>query len=403
MNETLDVLIVGGGLVGASLAIALDDSGLAVALAEAVPPRVDLQPSYDERNLALARASVNALESLGVLDATAPATPIRRIHVSRRGDFGAARLDAAELGLPAFGAVIPARELGNALLRRLDHCADLQRIAPAQAVAIEPGMDAVRVELRSGDTTRHLRTRLLVGADGSESFVRGALGIDAHRHDYEQSAIVTTLTVEKPLDGLAYERFTDSGPVALLPLGERRAGLVLSVSTEQAADVAALDDMAFIAFVHERFGWRAGRFSRPGRRKPYPLARVLAERTTAPRSVLVGNAAQTVHPLGAQGFNLGLRDALVLAEQLRDAHAAGADPGAETLLARHVERRAADRAATTAFSDDLVRLTGSDFLPLRLARSLGLHALDRSASLKRRFALRGMGFRGDTPTAGLSR
>ena len=403
MNETLDVLIIGGGLVGASLAIALDGSGLSVALAEAAPPRVDLQPSYDERNLALARASVNALESLGVVDAAEPLVPIRRIHVSRRGDFGAARLDAAGLGLPAFGAVMPARELGNALLRRLDACRELQRIAPAQAAAIDVGMDAVAVGLRSGDTTRSVRTRLLVGADGSESFVRGALGIDVQRHDYAQSAIVTTLTVEKPLDGLAYERFTDSGPVAVLPLGERRAGLVLSVATEQAADVAALDDEAFIAFVHERFGWRAGRFSRPGRRKPYPLARVLAERTTAPRSVLVGNAAQTVHPLGAQGFNLGLRDALVLAELLRAARATGADTGDATLLARYVERRAADRAATTAFSHDLVRLTGSDFLPLRIARSLGLHALDRLAPLKRGFALRGMGFRGDTPAAGLSR
>jgi 2-octaprenyl-6-methoxyphenol hydroxylase len=403
VNETLDVLIVGGGLVGASLAIALDRCGLAVALAEAAPPRVDLQPSYDERNLALACASVNALESLGVLDASSPTAPIRRIHVSRRGDFGAARLDAAELGLPAFGAVIPARELGNALLRRLDACRELQRIAPARAVAIAIGADVATVELRCGDSTRSVRTRLLVGADGSESFVRHALGIAVQRHDYAQSAIVTTLTVEKPLDGLAYERFTDSGPVALLPLGERRAGLVLSVPAEQAEGVAALDDVAFIAFVHERFGWRAGRFTRPGRRKPYPLARVFAERTSAPRSVLVGNAAQTVHPLGAQGFNLGLRDALVLAELLREAHAAGADPGAENLLARHVERRAGDRAATTAFSDDLVRLTGSDFLPVRIARSLGLHVLDRIAPLKRGFALRGMGFRGDTPAASLSR
>lgn len=403
VNETLDVLIIGGGLVGASLAIALDGCGLTVALAEAVPPRADLQPSYDERNLALARASVNALESLGVLDASLPTSPIRRIHVSRRGDFGAARLDAAELGLPAFGAVIPARELGNALLRRLDACRELERIAPARAVSIAIGADAATVELRGGDSTRSVRTRLLVGADGSESFVRQALGITAQRHDYAQSAIVTTLTVERPLDGLAYERFTDSGPVALLPLGERRAGLVLSVPTEQAEGVAALDDAAFIDFVHERFGWRAGRFTRPGRRKPYPLARVLAERTSAPRSVLVGNAAQTVHPLGAQGFNLGLRDALVLAELLREAHAAGEDPGAVHLLARHVERRSEDRAATTAFSDDLVRLTGSDFLPMRIARSIGLHALDRIAPLTRSVALRGMGFRGDTPAAGLSR
>ena len=403
MNETCDVLIIGGGLVGTSLAIALDGASLRVVLAEAAPPRVDLQPSYDERNLALARASVNALEALGVLDAATPATPIRRIHVSRRGDFGAVRLDAAELGLPAFGAVLPARELGNALLRRVDSCRDLLRLAPARAVALEASADAVDVQLRTGAVMQHVRTRLLVGADGSESFVRGALGIDAQRHDYAQSAFVTTITTEKPLDGTAYERFTASGPVALLPLGERRAGLVLSVPAADAADIAALDDEAFIALVHDRFGYRAGRLSRPGKRKPYPLARVLAERTTASRAVLVGNAAQTVHPIGAQGFNLGLRDALTLAELLREAQATDADPGGAELLAQYAERRAPDRAATTAFSDDLVRLMGNDFLPMRALRSLGFHALDRITPLKRHFALRSMGFRGDAPTLSLLR
>ncbi len=399
----VDVLIVGGGLVGASLAIALDGAGLRVALAEAAAPRVDEQPSYDERNLALARASVNALEALGVLDAKAPATPIRRIHVSRRGDFGAVRLDAAALGLPPFGAVLPARELGNALLRRLDRCASLVRIAPAQARSLATHDDAIEVELQMPDGAQRVRTRLLVGADGTNSFVRASLGIGTAQHDYAQSAIVTTLTAERALDGTAYERFTDSGPVALLPLGERRAGLVLSVPTDEAQAIAALDDAAFLAFVHERFGWRAGRFSRPGRRKPYPLARMLAERIVAPRSVLVGNAAQTVHPLGAQGFNLGLRDALTLAELLREAVAANADPGSAGLLARHAERRGADREATASFSDDLVRLTASDALPLKLARSLGFHALDRIAPLKRRFALRGMGFRGDVSAWALSK
>ncbi|RYD14994.1 MAG: 2-octaprenyl-6-methoxyphenyl hydroxylase [Lysobacteraceae bacterium] len=404
VNEPLDVLIVGGGLVGASLAIALDGAGLRVALAEAAPPRVDLQPSYDERNLVLASASVNALEALGVLGPGTPATPLHRIHVSRRGDFGAVRLDARELGLPAFGAVLPARELGNALLRRLDRCTALERFAPATAVAIEPGDgEAVTIAFACADVKRSVRTRLLVAADGTESFVRAAHGIDAVRHDYAQSAFVTTLTTERPLDGTAYERFTDSGPVALLPLGERRAGLVLSVPTAEAASVAALDEDAFIAFVHERFGWRAGRFSRPGRRRPYPLARMLAARTTAPRCVLVGNAAQTVHPIGAQGFNLGLRDALTLAELLRESHARSGDPGDASLLARHVELRAPDRAATTSFSDDLVRLMGNDLLPLRALRSLGFHALDRIGPLKRRFALRGMGYRGNAPTLGLMR
>lgn len=403
MNDTFDVLIVGGGLVGASLAIALDGAGLRVALAEAAPPRVDLQPSYDERNLVLARVSVNALETLGVLDATTPAVPLHRIHVSRRGDFGAVRLDAAELGLPPFGAVLPARELGNALLRRLERCHGLIRIAPARAVAIEPGDAATDVRFDTPDGLREVRTRLLVGADGTESFVRERFGIGSERCDYTQSAIVTTLTTERPLDGQAFERFTASGPVALLPLGERRAGLVLTVPAAEADAIAALDDDAFLACVHARFGWRAGRFTRPGRRKPYPLARRLAVRTTAPRMALVGNAAQTVHPIGAQGFNLGLRDALTLAELLREAADHGADPGDAALLARHVERRAPDRAATTSFSDDLVRLMGNEFLPLRLARMLGFHALDRIAPLKRRFALRGMGYRGDVPGLGLMR
>ncbi|MEO5623813.1 MAG: 2-octaprenyl-6-methoxyphenyl hydroxylase [Dokdonella sp.] len=403
MNETMDVLIIGGGLVGASLAIALDGAGCRVALAEAAPPRADLQPSYDERNLALARASVNALEALDVLNDATPATSIRHIHVSRRGDFGAVRLDAAALGLPPFGAVLPARELGNALLRRLTLSKELVRIAPAQAVEIEAHDDAVEVLLRSGETTHRVRTRLLVGADGTQSFVRSALGIDAVRDDYAQSAFVTTLTTEKPLDGTAYERFTESGPVALLPLGERRAGLVLTVPSADASQVVGLDDAAFIAFVHERFGYRVGRLSRPGKRQPYPLARMLAARITAPRSVLIGNAAQTVHPIGAQGFNLGLRDALTLAELLREAATANGDPGAATLLARYVERRTPDREATTSFSDDLVRTMGNAFLPIRVLRSLGFHALDRITPLKRRFALRGMGFRGDVPTLSLLR
>jgi 2-octaprenyl-6-methoxyphenol hydroxylase len=178
---------------------------------------------------------------------------------------------------------------------------------------------------------------------------------------------------------------------------------VLTVPSEDAAGVAALDDDAFIALVHERFGWRAGRLSRPGRRKPYPLARLLAARTTAPRAVLVGNAAQTVHPIGAQGFNLGLRDALTLAELLREPGANAADPGSDELLSRYAERRSEDRAATTAFSDELVRVMGNDLLPLRLLRSLGFHVLDRVGPLKHRFALRGMGYRGDVPALGLLR
>lgn len=404
MSEQHDIVIVGGGLVGSSLAIALDGCGLRVALIEAASPRVDAQPSYDERNLALARGSINALDSLGVWALTENrASPIRRIHISRRGEFGSVRLDAAELGLPPFGAVLPARELGNALLHRLDTCRALTRIAPAQVVSIGAQDGYVEVSLRDASGERQLSAHLLVGADGTESFVRHSFGIGATCTDYAQSALVTTVTAAKSLDGLAYERFTDTGPVALLPLAQNRAGLVLSVPSVDAERVAAFDDQAFLDFVHERFGYRAGRLSRPGRRKPYPLARVMAEALTGSRMVLIGNAAQTVHPLGAQGFNLGLRDALTLSELLIEADRLGSDPGDADLLARHVARRTTDRVATTSFSDELVRLMANDFLPLRMLGSLAFSGLDRFAPLKRRVALRGMGFRGDASAQALTR
>lgn len=404
MNEMHDIAIVGGGLVGSSLAIALEGCGFRVALIEAALPRVSAQPSYDERNLALARASINALESLGVW-AHVESNPaeIERIHISRRGDFGSVKLDAGKLGLPAFGAVLPARELGNALLQRLGDCSTLNRIAPAQLVGIDSHTDRIDLTLRAGDDERRLATRLLVGADGTGSFVRENAAIGVQRTDYAQSAFVTTVTTERALNGTAYERFTDSGPVALLPMGRNRAGLVLTVPAEDSDRVEALEDAAFIALVHERFGYRVGRLSRPGKRKPYPLARLLADRLTDHRTILIGNAAQTVHPLGAQGFNLGLRDALSLSELLVAAKQENADPGNSDLLARYVERRSPDREATTSFSDDLVRLMGNDSPPLRMLRSLGFAALDRLAPLQRRVGLRGMGFRGDVSQLGLSR
>jgi len=397
-----DVLIVGGGLVGSSLAIALENSGLSVGLVEAAPPRVDLQPSYDERNLALARATVNALTALGVWARVgARATPIRRIHVSRKGEFGAVRLAASAHGVDAFGAVLPARELGNGLLAQLDGCRSLQRYAPAKLTAVEPGIDAITARLTTKDGEASVRTRLLVGADGTPSFVRGALGIQTDNVDYAQTAFVCTVTPERAPDGCAFERFTSSGPVALLPLPERRAGVVLTVPASDAARVAALDDAGFVGLLQERFGYRLGRLARPGKRASYRLARVQAQRLHAPRAVLVGNAAQTLHPIGAQGFNLGLRDALMLAELLIDAARTQSDPGASQLLHGYAERRHGDREGTAAMSDGLARWTANEAPPLKWLRSFGLLALDRCAPLQRTFVRRAMGFRGHSPRLAL--
>ncbi|TAL87038.1 MAG: 2-octaprenyl-6-methoxyphenyl hydroxylase [Rhodanobacter sp.] len=393
-------MIVGGGLVGASLAIALDAAGIAATLIETAPPRADAQPSYDERNLALARASVNGLEAIGVwCHANAAATPIQHIHVSRAGEFGSARIGAGKQGVEALGWTLPARELGMALLRRLDECTWLTRLAPATLSAIEPLADGWRARIQTAHGERCIDTALLVGADGSESFVRGQLDIAAQRHDYRQTLFVCTVTPERPHAGRAWERFADAGPVALLPLAEGRCGLVLTVAAEAADAVAGLDDDDFIALAQLRSGWRLGRLSRPGRRHSYPIQRIAATRLTAARAVLVGNAAQTVHPIGAQGFNLGLRDALTLAELV----SASADPGDAAMLATYATRRAPDREGTMAMSHGLVQLACLRQPLLAPLRSLVLLACDRLPPLQRALARRGMGFRGEPPLAMMER
>lgn len=399
MNDS-GVLIIGGGLVGASLAIALDAAGIAATLVETAAPRVEAQPSYDERNLALSRATVNGLEAIGVWrHARAGATPIRHIHVSRAGEFGSARIDADRHGVDALGWTLPARELGVALLHRLDECTRLTRLAPATLAALEPLAGGWRAQINSADGSHCIDTPLLVGADGTESFVRARLGIEAERHDYRQTLFVCTVTPERDHANRAWERFADDGPIALLPLVERRCGLVLTVAADAADAVAALDDSAFIELAQRRLGWRLGRLSRPGKRHPYAIHRVAASALVAPRAVLVGNAAQSVHPIGAQGFNLGLRDALTLAEMV----AGAADPGATDLLQRYAARRAPDREGTMAMSHGLVQLACLPQPLLAPLRSLALLACDRVPPLQRALARRGMGFRGDPPLAVLER
>lgn len=387
-----DILIIGGGLVGSALACALDGSGWRVAQVEASLPQQGA-PGFDERKLALALASLNALEALDVLPrlATAP-VPIQRIHVSRAGDFGAVRLAAADHGRAAFGGVVLARELGQALESRLASAAALVRYRPADVLAVEPHADGPVVVLQQAGETRRLRTRLLVAADGTRSLARTAFGIGTDEHDYGQTLVVCSIATDRAPDGTAYERFTNEGPVALLPMAGGHYGAICGVASGDAARVLALDDAAYAGYFQHRFGWRAGRVLRAGARSGYPIVRRVAERVTAPRCVVMGNAAQALHPIGAQGFNLGLRDALSLAEVL-----AGDDPGAPALLSQYAERRREDRERTLAFSDGLARATANPSFPMHVLRSLGLLALGHVPGLADPLVSGAMGFRGRVP------
>lgn len=394
MSEFHDVVIVGGGLVGASLAIALDRIGVDVALVEATPAG-GLPPVFDQRNLSFAAATVNALQALGVMARLrAPTGPIRRIHVSRAGDFGRVKLDAADYGRAAFGQVVVARDFGEALEASLSALQHLTRYRPARFARLGGVADGRRgVVVADADGERSLQAKLVVGADGTASMVREALGIAVDRHDFQQTLLVARLRTSKAPDGTAYERFTDSGPTALLPRGDRHYGVVHGVPRGEADAVLALDEAGWLGRLQQAIGWRTGRMLESGPRSAYPIVQVLAQSLAGQRTVLLGNAAQTIHPLGAQGFNLGLRDALTLAELAGE----GADPGADDLLRNYVARREEDRRRTVAFSSGLANLTGNPAPLLRPLRSAGLMAAAQAAPLQSWLVGGAMGFRGDVP------
>ncbi|AXA83472.1 2-octaprenyl-6-methoxyphenyl hydroxylase [Lysobacter oculi] len=390
--HTHDIVIVGGGLVGASLAIALEDSGLDVAMLEATPSST-LPAVFDERNLSFAEATCHALQALRIWPLLHSASPIRRIHATRAGDFGRVELDAREVGLEAFGHVVIARDFGEALEKRLGEVGSLTRHRPARFIGTRIADNGLReVSYSEGDAERVVHTRLLVGADGAESAVRAALGIDAQRHDYGQTLFVSRVRPSKAPDGTAWERLGPHGPTALLPRADRHYGVVHGVDSAEADAVAALDESAWLQRLQDAFGWRAGRFLASGARSRYPAVRVVADALTAPRAVLLGNAAQSIHPVGAQGFNLGLRDALTIVEEVR-AH--GLDDAA--MLPRYAERRREDRSRTLAFSDGMARASANDGLAMGLLRSAGMAALANVPGLRAQVAAGGMGYRGDLP------
>lgn len=394
----VDVAIVGGGMVGASLALGLRGLGVTVLLVEGVAPGASAQPSFDDRTTALGNASRRIFTSLGVWSDIAPrAAGIRTIHVSDAGRFGFARLRAQEQGIEAFGYVVANRVIGAALWQQLSASQDIVLRMPAKAERIEITPDGAQLTVvtdTGGQET--VEARLVVAADGAQSGVRAAAAIDAAVEDYDQVAIVANVAADRPHDGTAYERFTPSGPLAVLPLYDGSYGVIWSCRPADAAGVLSLADDAYLHELQARFGWRAGKFVRVGRRASYPLRLTRAAASTATRTVLIGNAAQALHPVAGQGFNLGLRDAAMLAEVIANAPA-GIDVGAPDLLQRFSEWRAADRTGVVKFTDGLVKLFGDSRPGMGILRNLGLLMFDLAPPVKSALARVSAGFGGPSP------
>ena len=385
----VQLAIIGGGLVGASLALALQEGarqrGWRIVLIEPFAPGNSYQPSYDARSSALSYGTRQIYERLGLWPAlSARAEPIRQIHVSDRGRFGATRLSAESEGVPALGYVVENAWLGQCLWQALD-AEVVEWRCPAEVTALQALGDGYRLTLNDGS---QLDCDLAVLADGGRSGLREQLGIAVKTTPYGQSALIANISTAEAHQGQAFERFTDDGPMALLPLSENRSALVWTRQGGDAQRLAALPDREFLAELQQVFGYRLGALTQVGARHLYPLSLVEASEQVRPHLVVLGNAAHSLHPIAGQGYNLSLRDTLALAEALLDSPAT---PGDFAVLQDYLRRQRLDQQLTVGFSDQVTRLFSTAQPLLVAGRNLGLLGLDLLPPAKHWFARQAMG------------
>ena len=398
-----DVVVVGGGLVGASFALNLsrqiNDSAYSILVVEAVDSiNFDQQPSFDSRSTALSFGSRQIFETMNLWSAITPLVePIVEIQVSDRGHFGRTTLSSAEQGVEALGYVIENRELGSILGEAMQASSGVSVLAPATITQIKPGRSGMELTVAREEQLTKLSAKLVVLADGGRSSICESLGIDQTKTDYGQHAVITNVAFERPHSGVAFERFTESGPLAVLPLSDfqksNRGSLVWSVSESSREELLNCDEEIFRSMLTQYFGERLGRIMQIGKRVAYPLSLTLAREQVRPGLVLLGNVAHTLHPVAGQGMNLALRDSAALVRQLVIAKEQQVDPGEVKNLQAYLESQNQDQFESVLFTDQMVKLFSNNQWGQSAIRKLGLLGLELMPSMRSRFARSAMGLK----------
>ncbi|KAF3983212.1 MAG: 2-octaprenyl-6-methoxyphenyl hydroxylase [Methylococcales symbiont of Hymedesmia sp. n. MRB-2018] len=400
MQYDYDILIVGGGLAGNCLALALKESGLRIALVEASSREQQKQSPTGDRALALSAGTVKLLQALDAWDGVKEyATAIKNIHISDRGHFGKARLSAKKEGVEALGYVISGRNIEGHLAELVEK-ANIKQICPGRILGLISDRDAVHVSLKETDKPMSLSVKLLVGADGGQSTVRSLLEIPRHITQYQQTALITTVRSSIPHNNTAFERFTESGPLAVLPVNNEECSIVWTRTEEDAEDLMSSTEAEFLQQLQQCFGYVLGGLTLSSPRRAFPLSLIQAENMVSGRTVIIGNAVHQLHPVAGQGFNLGMRDVVQLAEMLVEQQQKKADIGGASFLQRYVELREKDHKQTIQFTDGLVKIFSTDWLPLAAARSISLAVLDHIPFAKSMLAKHAMGLAGRLPRIG---
>jgi len=399
VKTDFDVVIVGGGMIGVSMALTISSLNLSIAVIEKVRREHQSQPSFDDRSTALSRSSQSMFTALGVWDQIHDASmPIKSIHVSDQGRFGFSHITAEEQEVEALGYVVINRVLGDVLLGNAKKKSNVHFFCPAEITSVESQEDYCNVKFKSQDSKNSISSQLLIAADGANSDIRDSLCIGMKQINYDQVAIIGNLLTEKPIASIAFERFSESGSIALLPINKGRTAFIWIVPTKDAESLMSASENIFLSAMQEVFGLRLGIFSSLGERVSYPLALTEAQRLYSRRSVIIGNAANSLHPVAAQGFNLGLRDVATLAECIyKETLKNKTDLGNSNLLFEYSEWRQYDHKKLKIFTDGLVRLFGSQRKSVRILRNVGMMYFDLIPGFRKLFIKHTMGLTGRLP------